>query len=551
MKSAIAMESGTSLSSWITCLFLSIAIGCATPTCFASTATGDESKVGQSDKTAKDAQQGATSDVSAIPCISWTDPAVQPRIALLCIHGLGLYSGAYKAFGTCLAKQGIATYAIDVRGFGSWMKAKGHTKVDFKDCVDDAKSALEAIRQAHPGAPVFLMGESMGGAIALRVASMYPDLVEGLISSVPAGERFRQKKTDLKIALEYLKGRNKPFDIGSEIVAQATQNEQLRQDWSTDPLDRMDLSPEELIQFQSFMNENHEAAKSIADDPVLFVQGTKDKLVKPEGTWELFNQLTTPDKYFFAVPSEHLIFEEGQDKASDLVRLAAMAAHWMYMVAAQNGTIVHNPKNNSIPADTDTGKPLDPRISIALSKLANEENEQALSLLAEAAKASPDDPVAHYWLAVTYARSGKQAESRLQLNEALQAVRAAAQRSEHLQVPGLTPALQAAKSSANNFHTLAELGHGKPAIIAFSASWCEQCKPIDGFLKHAGNMLGDSVTLLKVDVDDPVNSEITKQFKIGPIPTFVYLDKDGKVKSTVIGATDFTRFARDIIAIVR
>ena len=56
------------------------------------------------------------------PCISWVNPLVPPKVALLCIHGLGLYSGSYQDFGTRMARVGIATFAIDVRGFGSWMK---------------------------------------------------------------------------------------------------------------------------------------------------------------------------------------------------------------------------------------------------------------------------------------------------------------------------------------------------------------------------------------------------------------------------------------------
>ncbi len=489
--------------------------------------------------------------ICAIPCISWIDPAVKPQIALLCIHGLGLYSGAYQAFGTRIAKLGIATYAIDVRGFGSWMKAKGHTEVDFKACLYDVKRALTAIRRTHPGAPVFIMGESMGGAIALRAAAMYPELVEGVISSVPASERFQQKKTDLKVALEYLKGRNKPFDIGTSIVQQATQNEQLRQDWSSDPLDRMNLSANELIQFQSFMNENHEAAKEITDDPVLFVQGTKDKLVKPDGTWELFNKLGTPDKYFYAVPSEHLIFEEGQSKAADLDRLTVLASNWMHMVAAKNGTIVHSITNNSLPEQT-TENPLDPRIIDALNKLARGDHEQALPLMTAAVKANPDSAIGHYWLAVTYAKSQKKKEARLQMHAALAAMRASAARDPQRAIPGVDDVQSAAQNTLSDADKpYSDLTAGKPTVIAFFTPWCEQCEGIDGFYKHAEHMLGDSVTFVKVDLDDPDNSALAKRLKVDLIPTYVYLDKNGRVSSTLIGKTGFANFAKGILAIVR
>ena len=154
----------------------------------------------------------------------------------------------------------------------------------------------------------------MGGAIALHATALYPQLIDGCISSVPAGERFKQKRSSLNVALHLLDGANKPFSVGKGVVEQATEKEDLRQAWENDPMARMKLSPnEKLIAFQHFMNENHDLAPSIKDKPVLLVQGCKDKLVKPEGTVELFNELGTPDKKIELVENaEHLIFEENQ-----------------------------------------------------------------------------------------------------------------------------------------------------------------------------------------------------------------------------------------------
>jgi acylglycerol lipase len=243
------------------------------------------------------------------PCRSWSLPGEKPIACLLCVHGLGLQSKSYEFFGTEQSRRGIAVYALDVRGFGAWMKAQGKDKVNFDDCLEDIRQALESIRTANPGLPVYLLGESMGGAIALRAASMYPQLVDGLISSVPAGERFNQGKTSMKVFMNLIAGAN-IADVGKDIVNQATQNSKLKSQWQGDPLSRLNLSPQELIQFQDFMNNNHDAARKVASMPVLFVQGIGDQLVKPEGTWELFNSVASKDKSFFAVPGEHLIFEE-------------------------------------------------------------------------------------------------------------------------------------------------------------------------------------------------------------------------------------------------
>ncbi len=59
------------------------------------------------------------------PCLSWLPTNGNPRAAILCVHGLGLHDGTYADFGQRMAELGYATYAIDVRGFGSFMEAKG------------------------------------------------------------------------------------------------------------------------------------------------------------------------------------------------------------------------------------------------------------------------------------------------------------------------------------------------------------------------------------------------------------------------------------------
>src|SRR5262249_23666197 len=47
--------------------------------------------------------------------------------------------------------------------------------------------------------------------------------------------------------------------------------------------------------------------------------GTNDKLIRPAGTWKLFERLSTPDRQIvLSKNSEHLIFEEGQFRPDDL-----------------------------------------------------------------------------------------------------------------------------------------------------------------------------------------------------------------------------------------
>lgn len=268
------------------------------------------------------------------PSVSWLPPDdVKPRLALLCIHGFTLHKGCYAAFGKEMAKDGIATYAMDLRGFGELMDKKQRTELDFDGCLVDIKAMLEKIHKNHPGVPVVLLGESMGGAIALRATALYPDLVSGLISCVPARDRSGMSGAELKTGVvaglrTIFGGFRKPMDhVALSAVEKISDKEEVRKEWKNDPLMRTSFSPKEFLQFDEFMSENLEVAAHVKDTPVLFIQGTNDKLIRPAGTWKLYENLATANRQLvLSKNAQHLIFEEGQFQPDDLKFVATWIA---------------------------------------------------------------------------------------------------------------------------------------------------------------------------------------------------------------------------------
>ncbi|HMP53919.1 MAG TPA: alpha/beta hydrolase, partial [Candidatus Melainabacteria bacterium] len=82
---------------------------------------------------------------------------------------------------------------------------------------------------------------------------------------------------------------------------------------------RTEVTPNELIAFNNFMNKTLKVATHVDKMPVLFIQGSKDKLVRPAGTMKLFNRISSPHKQFvLSTTAEHLIFEKGQFSTQDL-----------------------------------------------------------------------------------------------------------------------------------------------------------------------------------------------------------------------------------------
>lgn len=84
-----------------------------------------------------------SSAAGEIPSLSWLpEDGVQPRVAVLCLHGFSLHKGCYEALGKVLAKNGVAAYAMDLRGFGERKIADDRNGLDFDGDILDVKAML-------------------------------------------------------------------------------------------------------------------------------------------------------------------------------------------------------------------------------------------------------------------------------------------------------------------------------------------------------------------------------------------------------------------------
>ena len=108
-----------------------------------------------------------------------------PRAAIVVVHGLGEHGGRYEGFGTAMAAYGISSYALDLRGHGLSEGRRGHVRSFGVFLQDLDRFRREVQGFTPPGLPLFLMGHSMGGLIALRYEEEYRTPFAGGIISAP------------------------------------------------------------------------------------------------------------------------------------------------------------------------------------------------------------------------------------------------------------------------------------------------------------------------------------------------------------------------------
>jgi acylglycerol lipase len=112
-------------------------------------------------------------------------PADDPTGVLLICHGLGEHSGRYGHVEDALVPDGWAVYGLDHRGHGRSGGRRAHLD-DYGDWLADFDAFRRHVAARHPGLPVFLLGHSMGGQIALAYALQHGTGLRGLVLSAPA-----------------------------------------------------------------------------------------------------------------------------------------------------------------------------------------------------------------------------------------------------------------------------------------------------------------------------------------------------------------------------
>ena len=107
-----------------------------------------------------------------------------PHAVLLALHGLNDYRRAFDNLGRYLARRDISVVAYDQRGFGA-TSGRGLWHGSQRLSADLA-TMTALLRQEYPGIPLYLLGESMGGAVALASLGSASLDVAGTILVAPA-----------------------------------------------------------------------------------------------------------------------------------------------------------------------------------------------------------------------------------------------------------------------------------------------------------------------------------------------------------------------------
>ncbi|WGF88367.1 alpha/beta fold hydrolase [Marinivivus vitaminiproducens] len=230
-------------------------------------------------------------------------PDGPPQARVLALHGFNDYSVAFTWFGTYAAQHGVAVHAYDQPGFGARPDAGLWLGEDA--LVEAVRRETARLRAEDPHTPLYLLGESMGGAVAmLAMASSDPPDVDGVILSAPAvwgdAELGVVSRMLLRLAAFVVPGLTL---TGEGIEVTPSDNiEALRLLWY-DPLVIKATRIDAIAGLVDVMEDALTAAPGVPG-PLLALSGARDDLVPPQADRTMRTLLT-------ADPCTGVVYPEG------------------------------------------------------------------------------------------------------------------------------------------------------------------------------------------------------------------------------------------------
>lgn len=223
---------------------------------------------------------------------SW-HPTGKARAIVVAHHGLKDHSDRYAAFAERLVQQGFAVYAYDMRGHGRSAGPRA-TIDEFDDLLDDLAIFLARVRHREPGAPVFLLGHSVGGAVVTLFAlERKPDLA-GVVVLAPA---LRVDRMPLEAAATPVVATLFPNLPVVDVPDSAFVREPDAQAaMAASPFVHHEKGPARTAAALLGAIERIWARADALDVPLLGLHGTVDQATDPRGTAELVRRARTKDR---------------------------------------------------------------------------------------------------------------------------------------------------------------------------------------------------------------------------------------------------------------
>jgi acylglycerol lipase len=220
-------------------------------------------------------------------------PEGKVRGVVVVVPGFNSHSGYYSWVAEQLVGQGLAVYALDLRGRGNSDGERFYVQ-KFSDYEEDVATLVKQARAREPGLPVFMLGHSAGGVVACLYALDHQAELSGLIC-----ESFAHEVPAPDFALAVLKGLS---HVAPHAHVLKLKNEDFSRDprvveaMNNDPLIAHEAQPTQTVAEMVRADERLKKEFPLITLPLLILHGTADKATRPSGSQHFHDRAGSKDK---------------------------------------------------------------------------------------------------------------------------------------------------------------------------------------------------------------------------------------------------------------
>ena len=234
----------------------------------------------------------------------------EPWAVILALNGMNDSRDAWEYPAPDLAAAGIAVYAPDLRGFGA---TAGRGRWPGTGAfVADTRAMARALRTRYPHSKLILMGESMGAAVLMALAtSPDPPPADGYVLIAPAVWGRAEMNLFLRASLWVVSNAMPGFVVPSGMTPtrMASDNRAAIRRLSTDPLTIRETRVDAVRGLVDLMDAALAAAPRF-HAPALFMAGGKDELIPEQATSAVWHALPGGERLAFYPGGYHLLLRD-------------------------------------------------------------------------------------------------------------------------------------------------------------------------------------------------------------------------------------------------
>ncbi|MDH3329957.1 MAG: lysophospholipase [Desulfobulbaceae bacterium] len=245
-------------------------------------------------------------DGTELPLKTWL-PSAPPKAVLIALHGYNDYSNFIRDAAAFFNDRKIGIYAYDQRGFG---EAPDRGKWSGQEAMcEDLRTIIDQVQKRHPDVPLYLLGDSMGGAVIMVADSPENPLSgDGVILVAPAVWSRDTMPFYQRWAL-WLGVRIMPWVrlTAEKLDITPSDNETMLKELGRDPLVIKESRIDAIYGLTNLMDAAYEAAAQF-NKKALFLYGTKDEIIPPEPMADVFRKRLHGQ---FSSPQRLLVYKNG------------------------------------------------------------------------------------------------------------------------------------------------------------------------------------------------------------------------------------------------